>query len=124
MSKLDEILAATRERVERSRQTADMRVLEKLAAAHEPRGFRKRLQAMAQLGPAVIAELKKASPSRGVIRGTFPVGVLANQLARNGASALSGLPNEQFFQEPRTNLLEASPATVLPGCVRILLWMS
>ena len=64
MSKLDEILAATRERVERSRAAADMRVLEQMAASHEPRGFRKRLQAMAQLGPAVIAELKKASPSK------------------------------------------------------------
>jgi len=40
MSKLDEILAATRERVERSRAAADMRVLEQMAAAHEPRGFR------------------------------------------------------------------------------------
>jgi indole-3-glycerol phosphate synthase len=117
MSKLDEILAATRERVKRSRADADMRVLEKMAAAHEPRGFRKRLQAMAQLGPAVIAELKKASPSKGVIRGTFPVGVLANQLARNGASALSVLTDEQFFQGSLTNLLEASAATELP-CLR------
>lgn len=117
MSKLDEILAATRERVERTRQNADIRQLEQLAASHEPRGFRKRLQAMAQLGPAVIAELKKASPSKGVIRGTFPVGVLANQLARNGASALSVLTDEQFFQGSLTNLLEASAATDLP-CLR------
>ena len=117
MSKLDEILAATRERVERSRAAADMRVLEQMAASHEPRGFRKRLQAMAQLGPAVIAELKKASPSKGVIRGTFPVGLLANQLARHGASALSVLTDEQFFQGSLTNLLEASAATELP-CLR------
>jgi indole-3-glycerol phosphate synthase len=117
MSKLDEILAATRERVERSRAAADMRVLEQMAASHEPRGFRKRLQAMAQLGPAVIAELKKASPSKGVIRGTFPVGLLANQLARNGASALSVLTDEQFFEGSLTNLLEASAATELP-CLR------
>lgn len=117
MSKLDEILAATRERVERSRKSADFRLLEQLAAAHEPRGFRKRLQAMAQLGPAVIAELKKASPSRGVIRGTFPVGTLASQLARNGASALSVLTDEQFFQGSLTNLMEASTATDLP-CLR------
>jgi indole-3-glycerol phosphate synthase len=117
MSKLDEILAAARERALRARNQADMRALEKKAAAHQPRGFRKRLQAMAQLGPAVIAELKKASPSKGVLRGTFPVGLLANQLARNGASALSILTDEQFFQGSLTNLVEASAATELP-CLR------
>jgi indole-3-glycerol phosphate synthase len=72
---------------------------------------------MSQLGPAVIAELKKASPSKGVIRGTFPVGILANQLARSGASALSVLTDEQFFQGSLANLLEASAATNLP-CLR------
>jgi indole-3-glycerol phosphate synthase len=94
-----------------------VRPLEKAAAAHTPRGFRKRLAAMAQLGPAVIAELKKASPSKGIIRGTFPVGALANQLARAGASALSVLTDEDFFQGSLANLLEASAATDLP-CLR------
>ena len=117
MSKLDEILAATRERVAQTRAQANLRALEKMAANHQPRGFRKRLQAMSQLGPAVIAELKKASPSKGVLRGSFPVGVLANQLARNGASALSVLTDEQFFQGSLANLVEASAATELP-CLR------
>ncbi|HSM84638.1 MAG TPA: indole-3-glycerol phosphate synthase TrpC [Candidatus Limnocylindrales bacterium] len=117
MSKLDEILAATRERVAQTRAQANLRALEKMAADHQPRGFRKRLQAMSQLGPAVIAELKKASPSKGVLRGSFPVGVLANQLARNGASALSVLTDEQFFQGSLANLVEASAATELP-CLR------
>jgi indole-3-glycerol phosphate synthase len=117
MTTLDQILAATRERVIRSKQRAQMRPLEKAAAAHTPRGFRKRLVAMSQLGPAVIGELKKASPSKGTIRGTFPVGVLANQLARGGASALSVLTDEEFFQGSLANLLEASAATELP-CLR------
>ncbi len=117
MSKLEEILSAARQRAARARQEADIRVLEKKAAAHEPRGFRRRLQAMSQLGPAVIAELKKASPSKGVLRGTFPVGVLANQLARSGASALSVLTDEEFFQGSLANLIEASAATELP-CLR------
>lgn len=117
MSKLDEILAAARERAARARNETDVRALEKRAAAHEPRGFRRRLQAMARLGPAVIAELKKASPSKGVLRGTFPVGSLAGQLARNGASALSVLTDEQFFQGSLANLMEASAATDLP-CLR------
>ena len=117
MTTLDQIIAATRIRVERSKERAQLRPLEKAAAAHTPRGFRKRLAAMAQLGPAVIGELKKASPSKGVIRGTFPVGVLANQLARGGASALSVLTDEEFFQGSLANLLEASAATDLP-CLR------
>jgi len=117
MITLDQIIAATRERVIRSKDKAQLRSLEKMAAAHTPRGFRKRLAAMSQLGPAVIGELKKASPSKGVIRGTFPVGVLANQLARAGASALSILTDEQFFQGSLGNLLEASAATELP-CLR------
>jgi len=117
MITLDQILAATRERVVHAKEKAQPRLLEQMAAAHTPRGFRKRLAAMAQLGPAVIGELKKASPSKGVIRGTFPVGVLANQLARAGASALSILTDEKFFQGSLGNLLEASAATELP-CLR------
>jgi indole-3-glycerol phosphate synthase len=117
MTTLDQILAATRERIARAKERASVRPLEKAAAGHTPRGFRKRLAAMAQLGPAVIGDLKKASPSKGVIRGTFPVGTLANQLARAGASALSVLTEEQFFQGSLANLLEASAATELP-CLR------
>jgi len=117
MTTLDQILAATRTRVARSKERAGGRSLEKAAAGHTPRGFRKRLAAMAQLGPAVIGELKKASPSKGVIRGTFPVGALANQLARAGASALSVLTDEEFCQGSLANLLEASAAADLP-CLR------
>jgi indole-3-glycerol phosphate synthase len=117
MTTLDQILAATRERVERAKEQAPVRTLEKAAAAHIPRGFRKRLAAMSQIGPAVIGELKKASPSKGTIRGTFPVGTLANQLARGGASALSVLTDEEFFHGSLANLLEASAATSLP-CLR------
>jgi indole-3-glycerol phosphate synthase len=117
MTTLDQILAATRDRVMRAKERAMVRPLEKKAAEHTPRGFRKRLAAMSQLGPAVIGELKKASPSKGTIRGTFPVGALANQLARAGASALSILTEEEFFQGSLANLLEASAATELP-CLR------
>ncbi len=117
MTRLDQIVSATRERVTRCRQTADMRALERMAAGHTPRGFRRRLAAMAQSSPTVIAELKKASPSKGLIRQNFQVGPLALQLAKNGASALSVLTEEQFFQGSLANLLEASSATSLP-CLR------
>jgi len=117
MTKLDEILSVARERVARSKQEADLRALESAAGAHTPRGFRRRLLAMSQLGPAVIAELKKASPSKGLLRSSFPVAQLAGQLARAGASALSVLTDEQFFQGSLANLCEASSATELP-CLR------
>ena len=117
MSRLDDIISATRERVARSKRQADVRMLERMAAGHTPRGFRRRLAAMAQSSPAVIAELKKASPSKGVIRSSFPVAQLALQLARAGASALSVLTDEQFFQGSLANLLEASRATDVP-CLR------
>lgn len=117
MTTLDQILAATREHVARAKESAAVRPLEKAAAAYTPRGFRRQLAGMSQLGPAVIGELKKASPSKGVIRGTFPVATLASQLARAGASALSVLTDEKFFHGSLANLVEASAATALP-CLR------
>jgi indole-3-glycerol phosphate synthase len=117
MSKLDEILAVARDRVARTKRQADLRALEAAAAAHAPRGFRRRLLALSQLGPAVIAELKKASPSKGLLRAAFPVGQLAFQLERGGASALSVLTDEEHFQGSLANLREASCATDLP-CLR------
>lgn len=117
MSKLDEIVAAARERVARAKNAADVRALEAAATAHTPRGFRRRLLAMSQAGPAIIAELKRASPSKGVLRSNFPVGQLACQLAASGASALSVLTDEQFFQGSLGCLREASLATDLP-CLR------
>lgn len=117
MNRLEHIIAATRERVAVSKQTADVNRLRHEAEAWIPRGFRRRLAANSQASPAVIAELKKASPSRGVIRGSFPVAALASQLARSGATALSVLTDEQFFQGSLANLLEASAATDVP-CLR------
>jgi len=124
---LDSIVAATRQRLSErasehasaSRRKSDLEALERAAADHTPRGFRNQLRRVAQDGIAiaVIAELKKASPSKGVLRGSFPVGSLANQLAKNGASALSVLTDEEFFHGSLTNLLEASAATELP-CLR------
>jgi len=61
--------------------------------------------------------LKKASPSKGVIRGTYPVGGLAMQLEQAGAAALSVLTEEEFFHGSLVHLLEASAATQVP-CLR------
>ncbi len=114
---LDEILAATRTRVAGARRAADLRALERRAGQHTPRGFRLSLERASAAAPAIIAELKKASPSRGVIRSNLDIGSLARQLAAAGASALSVLTDEQFFQGSLQNLVAASAACQLP-CLR------
>ena len=68
---LDKIVAATRAQVARTKREADLRELERQAELHTPRGFRRALQLKSRDGIAVIAELKKASPSRGLIRAEF-----------------------------------------------------
>lgn len=114
---LSDILAATRRRVDSAKRTADVRELERMAEAHTPRGFRRALERTASTGVAVIAELKKASPSRGMIRGTLHIGGVARDLERSGAAALSVLTEEQFFHGELCDLAEASAATELP-CLR------
>jgi indole-3-glycerol phosphate synthase len=117
MTVLADIVAATRRRVGECRSKADFRELEKRAAAHVPRGFRKGLEAAGRTGIAIIAELKKASPSRGLIRKDFDPAALARELAQGGAAALSVLTDEEFFQGSLKNLREASASTRLP-CLR------
>jgi indole-3-glycerol phosphate synthase len=114
---LDQIVAAARQRVALARQTADFQQLEQRAQTHVPRGFRRVLLSKAQSGPVVIAELKKASPSRGLIRADFEPQSLARELESAGAAALSVLTDEEFFQGSLANLRLASAAARLP-CLR------
>jgi indole-3-glycerol phosphate synthase len=116
-SKLEDIIAATRQRVTAARASADLRALTAAAQRHQPRRFREGLQRAAESGIAVIAELKKASPSKGLIREEFPVAELARELEDAGAAALSVLTDEQFFQGSLENLEKASQFTGLP-CLR------
>src|ERR1017187_7168797 len=116
-TKLEEIVAATRERVADAKTSANRRMLSRAAQEHQPRGFRQGLRRAAESGIAVIAELKKASPSKGLIRGDFPVAKLAQELEDAGAAALSMLTNERFFQGSLQNLEIASQTTRLP-CLR------
>ncbi len=96
---------------------ADVRELERRAERHVPRGFRRALEKKGRAGVAVIAELKKASPSKGLIRPDFCVGELASELEAAGAAALSVLTDVEFFQGSLENLRLASAATQLP-CLR------
>lgn len=111
---LDDILAATHRRLS-ANGPAELRNWERQAAEHEPRGFRRRLAASE--GVAVIAELKKASPSKGLIREKFDPAALARELEEAGASALSVLTEPEFFQGSLANLEVASASTSLP-CLR------
>ena len=116
-ARLDTIVAATRRRVLKTRRDADLRALERAAAEHQPRGLRRRLVEAGESGPAVIAELKKASPSKGLIRADFDVARLARELEAGGAAALSVLTDEEFFQGSLENLRVASTNVQLP-CLR------
>jgi indole-3-glycerol phosphate synthase len=114
---LEPILAETRRAVEARKRVADFAALEAKAAAHQPRGFAAALRRKSESGPAIIAELKKASPSKGLIRPEFDVPFLAKSLERGGAGCLSVLTEEKFFQGSLHNLETASAATRIP-CIR------
>lgn len=114
-TKLEEIVAAARARVAVAKRT--LRANELRVEQHRPRGFRARLAKVANSGVAVIAELKKASPSKGLIRADFPVAALARELEFAGAAALSVLTDEKYFQGSLENLRTAAEATQLP-CLR------
>jgi indole-3-glycerol phosphate synthase len=116
-SKLAEIIAVTSRRVEQVRAKADLRELERRAEKHVPRGFRRGLEAKGRSGVAIISELKKASPSRGLIRADFDPAALAEELELAGAVALSVLTDEEFFQGSLRNLEIASSNAKLP-CLR------
>lgn len=114
---LAQLVAETRQRVGRPKSQSQLADLGRQAAHHLPRGFRDALRRASETGPAVIAELKKASPSRGVMRGSFHPSVLAFELAEAGAAALSVLTEEEHFQGSLGSLSEASVAVELP-CLR------
>jgi indole-3-glycerol phosphate synthase len=114
---LDQIVGSTRRKVAEAKRGADLRELERRAERHVPRGFRRALEEKSRAGVAVIAELKKASPSKGLIRAEFFVEALAEELEAAGAPALSVLTDEEFFQGSLENLRKASAAVKVP-CLR------
>lgn len=114
---LDQIVTATRARVAEAKRSADLREMERQAQQHAPRGFRRALASKDPNAVSVIAELKKASPSKGLIRADFNPAQLARELEASGASALSVLTDEEFFQGSLQNLQSASAAVTIP-CLR------
>jgi indole-3-glycerol phosphate synthase len=116
-TRLDTITDATRATVAAAKSRVPVSELERLADLHQPRGWAHALRRRSQSGPAVIAEIKKASPSKGLIRADFDVEWLANRYQRGGAAALSVLTDEPWFQGSLRNLEIASAAVNIP-CLR------
>ena len=116
-TQLDLILNKTRTTVVTAKKVVPLAELERRAELHHPRGWAAALRRKAANGPAVIAEVKKASPSKGLIRAEFDVEWIARRYKHGGAAALSVLTDEPWFQGSLRNLELASAATPLP-CLR------
>jgi indole-3-glycerol phosphate synthase len=114
---LERILNTTRATVAERKRRVPIAHLERRAAKHVPRGFARALRARSAQGVAIIAELKKASPSKGLIRSNFDVAELAARMQAGGATALSVLTDEPYFQGSLRNLEIASSSGALP-CLR------
>ena len=113
---LERILAVKREEVAQAKAAKPLAVIEAEARAQPPaRDFVGAIRARVAAGqPAVIAEIKKASPSKGVIRADFRPSEIAADYAAHGAACLSVLTDRQFFQGAPAYLQAARAACGLP----------
>ena len=112
MNVLDNILKDKVEEVSFRMSQKSLKTIQAVANNAPPsRGF---LAHLRQKNPAVIAEIKKASPSKGVIREDFDPLSIAQSYERGGATCLSVLTDEKYFQGHDQYLVTARKATVLP----------
>ena len=113
---LNRILRRKIEEIEVGRQRVPLEQLRaQLGSVSAPRGFIQSLRDKQSSGlPAVIAEIKKASPSKGVIREDFDPVQIAESYAKGGASCLSILTDRDFFQGHDDYLVAARNACLLP----------
>jgi len=113
---LKKILARKRQEVsERLVRVPQQGLISSITDAGKPRGFHSALQDKVESGePAIIAEIKKASPSKGVIREDFDPAAIAMSYESGGATCLSVLTDMDFFQGCDRYLQEARIASKLP----------
>ena len=113
---LERILGVKAEEVARLKKEKPAETLRGEAASAPPgRDFAGAIRERVAAGqPAVIAEIKKASPSRGVLREAFDPSAIAASYERHGATCLSILTDQQFFQGALRHLTEARSACSLP----------
>lgn len=113
---LNRILARKAEEVAERRSRVPLSELTaRIAEQPDTRGFAAAIEAMIDAGlPAVIAEVKKASPSKGVIRAQFDPAAIAKSYEAGGAACLSVITDSDFFQGSEAFLQQARSACSLP----------
>jgi indole-3-glycerol phosphate synthase len=113
---LAKILAVKAEEVATARSMrSEAEVLREAKARQDVRGFAQAIEDKIASGkPGIIAEIKKASPSKGVLRVAFNPGEIASSYASHGAACLSVLTDVQFFQGSYDHLRQARAACGLP----------
>lgn len=115
MNKLDEICRTKRDEVARRKAAHSLSDLERLATeAGPPRGFELALRSASEEGFGLIAEIKKASPSKGLIREDFRPAEHAAAYQQGGAACLSVLTDAPYFSGHEDYLVEARNACRLP----------
>lgn len=114
MTVLDRIIAYKKEEVAAAKVAVSVEHLAEQAALIKPRGFASALTSKAEAGLGIIAEVKRASPSKGMIREDFRPAELAASLEEGGAACLSVLTDRPSFQGDMTFLSQARGATTIP----------
>jgi indole-3-glycerol phosphate synthase len=111
---LEEIVWQKEVEVDQMRERVPLaELLSRVKTAPAPRDFKEALRS-GKTRPALIAEVKKASPSKGVIREDFDPVAIAKSYSEGGASAISVLTDKKFFQGSWENLAQVRAAVELP----------
>jgi indole-3-glycerol phosphate synthase len=111
---LEEIVWQKEVEVDQMRERVPLaELLSRVKVAPAPRDFKEALR-LGKTRPALIAEVKKASPSKGVIREDFDPVAIAKSYSQGGASAISVLTDKKFFQGSWDNLAQVRAAVELP----------